>query len=62
MSRPNHPLTAWRRRAYYELLTYGSAAYALAGYNGYGEISNVDRWTEQDGWQAMASAPLANHG
>ena len=46
-------------RAYYELITYGDAAFAIAGYNGVTAIPNVDRWTSKNGWQAMASYPLS---
>lgn len=41
-------------------MTYGAAAYAIAGYNS-GEISAVDRWTEHAGWEAVASYPRASH-
>ena len=33
------------RRGYFEFVTYGAAAYAIAGY-WTGELKNVDRWTE----------------
>ena len=33
------------RRGYFEFVTYGAAAYAIAGY-WTGELNNVDRWTE----------------
>ena len=33
------------RRGYFEFVTYGAAAYAIAGYRT-GELKNVDRWTE----------------
>ena len=47
-------------RAYFEFVTYGGAAYAIAGHNG-GEHNKVDRWTEKEGWVTMANYPQVMH-
>ena len=49
------------KRAYFEFETYGDAAYAIAGHNGDGEISRVDRYTRTNGWEQMANYPHDNH-
>ena len=44
-------------RAYFEFVTYGDAAYAIAGYTGAGEFSRVDRWSKTTGWVQMTNYP-----
>ena len=48
-------------RGYFEFVTYGDAAYAIAGYYGSGEFQRVDRWSTETGWVQMANYPIPNH-
>ena len=48
-------------RAYFILVTYGDAIYALGGYNDGGELSNMERYSRGLGWQTVASLPYTNH-
>jgi hypothetical protein len=48
-------------RAYFEFVTYGDAAYAIAGYTGAGEFNRVDRWSKTTGWVQMTNYPHNNH-
>ena len=47
-------------RGYYEFTTYGDAAFAIAGHNG-ADLTQVDRWTETEGWVTMAPYPVTVH-
>ena len=48
-------------RAYYHLISYGDAIYALGGHTASSEINAMERYTKNSGWQAMAALPYNNH-
>ena len=47
-------------RAYYQLISYGDAVYALGGHDG-SELNTMERWTRGEGWVNMANLPYTNH-
>ena len=47
-------------RAYYQLVAYGDAMYAIGGWNGY-EHDKMERYSKGQGWQSMANLPYDNH-
>ena len=47
-------------RAYYQLISYGDALYALGGHDG-SELNTMERWTRGEGWVNMANLPYTNH-
>ena len=47
-------------RAYYQLISYGDAVYALGGHDG-SELNTMERWTRGEGWVNMANLPYSNH-
>ena len=48
-------------RAYYHLISYGDAIYALGGHTSSSEINKMERYTKNTGWVAMAALPYNNH-
>ena len=47
-------------RAYYQLISYGDAVYAMGGHDG-SELDSMERWTKSEGWVGMADLPYSNH-
>ena len=47
-------------RAYYQLISYGDAVYAMGGHNG-SELDSMERWTRGGGWVSVANLPYSNH-
>ena len=47
-------------RAYYQLISYGDAVYAMGGHDG-SELDSMERWTKSEGWVSMADLPYSNH-
>ena len=47
-------------RAYYQLISYGDAVYAMGGHDG-SELNTMERWTRGEGWVNMANLPYTNH-
>ena len=47
-------------RAYFQLVAYGDAMYALGGWNG-GEHDKMERYSKGLGWTSMADLPYENH-
>ena len=47
-------------RAYFQLVAYGDAMYALGGWNG-GEHDKMERYSKGLGWTSMADLPYNNH-
>ena len=47
-------------RAYYQLISYGDAVYAMGGHDG-SELDSMERWTKSEGWIGMADLPHSNH-
>ena len=47
-------------RAYYQLISYGDAVYAMGGHDG-SELDSMERWTRGGGWVNMANLPYSNH-
>ena len=49
-----------RPRAYYQLISFGAALYAIGGHDG-GELNTMERYSKQAGWEPMTNLPYANH-
>ena len=47
-------------RAYYQLISYGDAVYAMGGHDG-SELDSMERWTRGGGWVSVANLPYSNH-
>ena len=47
-------------RAYYQLISYGDALYAMGGHDG-SELDSMERWTKNEDWVGMADLPYSNH-
>ena len=47
-------------RAYYQLISYGDAVYAMGGHDG-SELDSMERWTKSESWVGMADLPYSNH-
>ena len=47
-------------RAYYPLISYGDALYAIAGHNG-DRHNKVERYSRQLGWTSLAAMPYNSH-
>ena len=47
-------------RAYYPLISYGDALYAIAGHNG-DRHNKVERYSRQLGWTSLATMPYNSH-
>ena len=47
-------------RAYYQLISYGDAVYAMGGHDG-SELDSMERWTKSEDWVGMADLPYTNH-
>ena len=47
-------------RAYYQLISYGDAVYAMGGHDG-SELDSMERWTKSEDWVGMADLPYSNH-
>ena len=45
-------------RGYFEFVSHGGAAYAIAGWSGTGEIRRVDRWSQAHGWVQVLNTVL----
>ena len=52
-------------RAYYQLISYGDAVYAMGGHDG-SELDSMERWTKSEhggpgAWVGVADLPYTNH-
>ena len=47
-------------RAYYPLISYGDALYAIAGHNG-DRHNKVERYSRELGWKSLATMPYNSH-
>ena len=45
----------------FSLVTYSDAAFAIGGWGPSSELSTVERWNRNLGWQPMANMPVTNH-